>query len=451
MTTLAITLGLIFAVFCGVLAVAHSLRAGRMTLLDWALLALGGMYGLGWALVVAVTQAGGNPFWEGWINPAEALYPLHTMSALLLTVGIGFGWYAPARLFRHRPMRQFSGRDPAARPWVLAFWLILLLSVLTQWFYTRAYGGFLELLDYSRLIRAGIFEVDNPLSFLKPFGGLAMISAYGFFGLWLSRRHGLATFLGLALSFLFSLYILYSSLGRMGFLVFLATFPLGAALAYRRNPLKLLLAGSAVFSAIIVLAYGVSVWLDTRAADTLLEFMARELAFPFASFFAQWSAGEHLFRGFRDFIAAPLFLLPSSWWINWVETVGQINTTVIMGAPKGESGVTGAIPVDLLTLGLMQVHIAGIPVVGFMFGVLLRVLQFLVDRIPMSGVRGVFEAYISLKIAALGVFYAQPNLIVSGNFALMMGVAIIVSMVVIARIRVFPPRLVSRTLARKYS
>jgi hypothetical protein len=449
-TTLAIALGLFFAVFCGILAVAHSTQLGRITLLDWSLLALGGVYGLGWAVVVAVTQAGGNPHWEDWIYPFAALYPLHTLAALLLTVSVCFGWYAPAALLRHRPLRNFSGRDPAARPWEMAFWSMLLLAVILQWLYAMAYGGLIGSLDYSNLIRSAIFEQHNPLSFLKPFGGLAMISAYGFWGLWLSKRRGIATLSGMTLSFVFSLYILYSWLGRIGFLVFLAIFPLGVGLARRRNPLKLLVAGSTAFVAIIIMAYGISVWLNLKAADSLCEFIARELSFPFGSFFAQWSTGEHLFRGFRDIIAAPLYILPSSWWTNWVESLSQINTTVIMGSPKGEGGVTGGIPVDLLTLGLMQTHAVSIPVVGLMFGILLRLMQFCVDNIPLSGVRGVFEAYIALKIAVLGVFYAQPNLIVSENFAFMVGTVIILSMVVLKRYKVFSPRVFRQSTVRQH-
>jgi hypothetical protein len=429
----------------------HTMKAGRMTLLDWSLLAIGGMYGLGWVLVVAVTKAGGNQTWERWLTPFEALYPLHTLAALLVVIGVISGWYLPAPLLRTRPVKQFTGIDRKAAPWARAFWFMLLSAIIIQWFYSLAYGGFLNLLDYSSLIRSAIFEVQNPLSFLKPFGGLAMIAAYGFFGLWLSGRRKLGTMLGLTLSFTFSLYILYSWLGRMGFLVFLATFSLGLALTRWRNPHKLMFWGSMIFVVILAGAYGVSVWLNLKAADSFLVFLARELSFPFGSFFAQWNNGEHLFRGFLDFVAAPLYLLPSSWWSNWLESVGQVNTAVIMGAPKGEAGVTGAIPVDLLTLGLMQAHLVGIPIVGFIFGMMLRFLQFILDRIPLVGVRAVFEAYIALKIAVLGIFYAQPNLVVSGNFALIVGAGIIVMFLKIKRLRVFQASVFKQTSLREAS
>jgi len=321
---------------------------------------------------------------------------------------------------------------------------MLLVSVGMQWFYTMAYGGFLEYLNYSVSIRSATFIIDNPLSFLRPFGGLAMIAAYGFFGLLLSGRRNLGSVLGLALSFAFSLYILYSWLGRMGFLLFLATFPLGAALARRRNPIKLIVLGVLAFAAILGGAYGVSVWLTIKAGADFPGFLARELSFPFASFFAQMDNGEHLFRVFFDFVVAPVYLLPSSWWTNWIEPVSQVNTAVILGAAKGEKGVTGGIPVDLLTLGLMQAHILGIPIVGAMFGALLRVLQSLIDRIPLPGLHGVFEAYVALKLAVFAVFYAQPDLVVSGNFVLILGVIMIFLSVKVKRLRIFPVSITKR-------
>lgn len=192
--------------------------------------------------------------------------------------------------------------------------------------------------------------------------------------------------------------------------------------------------------AIIVSAYYVSVWLNVKAADSLPDFVARELGFPFGSFFAQLGTGDHLFRAFKDFVVAPLFLLPSSWWSTWVEDVSQVNTALIMGAPKGEQGVTGGIPVDLLTLGLMQAHVLGIAVVGAMFGVLLRFVQGLLDRIPNPGVRAVFGAYAALKLAVLGIFYAQPALFVSGNFDFLTTALFITFFLYLPRLRWFPYR-----------
>ena len=436
MTGLGISLGIGFALLCGLLAILHSSRLRRVTLLDWTLLGLGGGYGLGWALVISVTRDGNNPTWAGWIEPFDSLYPFYSMCALLLLVGTGLGWMLINHLLRNR-VAVFKSRPRfhSMRRWAAAFWFLLALAVFAQWLYTRAYGGFFDLLLYSKLIRASIFPTDNPFSFLKPFGELAFIAAFGFFGLWHSGRRKIGITLGLSLSFVFSLYVLYSFLGRLGFMVFVVTFPLGWFLSRQPSPLTSLAMMVTVFVLMLMGSYGVSVWLNIKSAADLTVFLVRELSFPFVSFFAQWDAQEHLFRGFRDFLFAPLFLLPSSWWTNWVGDVGQVNTTLIMGAPKGEYGVTGSIPVDLITLGLMQLKVLGIPLVGMLFGALLRVLQHWLDRISQPGARAMFEAYVALKIPVLGIFYAQPALVVSGNFALIAGALIIFVFLRFPRVR----------------
>lgn len=188
---------------------------------------------------------------------------------------------------------------------------------------------------------------------------------------------------------------------------------------------------------ILLGAYETSVWLDIKAADNLSSFLARELAFPFMSFFAQLDVGEHLLRAFRDFVFAPAYLLPSSWWTNWVEDVGQINTAVIMGAPKGEQQVTGSVPVDLLTLGLMQASLVGIGGVGLLFGAALRVIQRILDSVKDVHVRSVFEAYSAIKLGVIAVFYAHPSLVVSGNFDFLVAVILIAVFAKSSRIRFF--------------
>lgn len=422
MVELAVFIGLSFAFFCGILALVHCSWCGRITLLDWSLLAVGGMYGLGWVLVVLVTNAGGNPFWQPWITPFQEIYPIHTLAACLLVIGILIGWF-PFSKGLPISRRVVSSQNIQLTSWSVAFWMLLFISLVCQWLYAQAYGGLLEMLKYTDLIRSSLFDFmpNNPWSFLQPFGGLAMISAYGFFGLNIGCRCTAKNLLGLLFSFLFSLYILYSWSGRIEFLVFISVFILGELLSRKFKPLVMLVFVGSVFAGILILAYGVSLWLNIKAADTILEFLARELAYPFGSFFAQWDQDKLLYRGFIDFILTPLFLLPSSWWATWYESADQVNTTIIMGAPKGEAGVTGGIPVDLLTLGLMQAHLLGVIAIGTMFGLFLRFLQVLIDCIPLIGVRSAFEAYVALHIATLAVFYAQPNLVISGNFALIVG------------------------------
>lgn len=439
MADLAIILGFVFFIFCLLFVLIHSLRIGRLTLLDWSFLGMGGVYGFGWSLIAYMSKEGGNPRWEQWILPNEHLYPMYTILTFLLLGSVWLGWIIFGTI-NHRAFLIFkmplSDKNYESRL-VKAMWFIFIFSIVTQWLYTRAYGGFLGLLDYSRLIRSAIFLVDNRFSFLRPFGGLALYASYGYFGLCLIKKRNIFVWLGLFLSILFSLYILYSWMGRIGFLTYIMTFILGMIFFSKRKPIFLLLTGFIILFLILSGAYMVSLWFNLKPADNLIEFIARELSFPYVNFFAQLDYGENLFRLFKDLFLAPIYLLPSSLWTKWVENVSQVNTALIMGAPKGEQGVTGEIPVDLLTLGLMQASIFGIVIVGMIFGIFLKILQSLIDTIKNLGIRSVFEAHIALKIAVLGVFYAQPALVVSGNIALLFTAVIMFAFIRIPIIRLF--------------
>lgn len=438
MTELTVALGTVFMFFCMGFVLLRSKRLRRVTLLDWAILGMGGIYGGGWALVAFVTKNGGNPFWAPWLLPLEGMYPIHTLSAFILLGATYFGWLLGGVLkFRlwTEPLIVALGRAQVRM--VYAAWLLFFIAIVMQWLYTRAYGGFLGLLELSASIRSSIFTVVNPLSFLQPFGGLTIFSSYLFFGFWLDGYRRFSVKFGFVFSFIFSLYILYSFLGRIGFLIYISTFTLGIFLKKRVVATVLLVCGGLILIGILVAAYNISVWLNIKAADNLVSFLGRELSFPFVSFFSQVDSGEHVMRLFRDFLYAPIYLLPSSWWSNWVEDVSQINTALILGAPMGEQGVTGGVPIDMITLGMMQAGGLGVIGVGLTFGTSLRIIQRLLEKVSSLGVRSVFEAHVAIKLAVLTVFYAQPAQVVSGNFDFFFSVVIIICCVIRPRINLF--------------
>lgn len=436
--TLTIFLAAFFTAFCLAVVAVRSVRLKRVTLLDWCLLGMAGVYGVGWALVAYVTHQGGNPLWEAWLVPNERIYPLHTLSAFPLVGGIWLGWMLVGTLnsVRRPPTPRVI---PCQARLTLVAWVLWLMAFVAQWLYSGAYGGFVGLLDYAALIRSGIFPIKNPWSFLRPFGGLALVASFVFYGLWLSRYRTLAVRAGLMLSVLFSLYILYSWLGRMSFLVYIVTFLLGPSILANTRPYALWIKGVFAMTTTLILAYFLSVALNLKAADNLTMFLARELSFPFVSFFAHLSSRQITYRWFYDLVVAPVFLLPSSVWTRWVENISQVNTALIMGAPKGEQGVTGSIPVDLLTLGLLQASIPGIVLVGVAFGGLLRATERFIRFIPDPGVRACLEAYVALKVAVLNVHYAEPALLVGGNFHLILAAFLVVVATKMPRISLRAP------------
>lgn len=86
MTESAVLLGFSYFLFCLFFAAVHSWRVGRLNLLDWAVLSMGGGYGLGWVVVIWVTTQGKNPGWERWLLPFESFYLLHTAAAFILLI-----------------------------------------------------------------------------------------------------------------------------------------------------------------------------------------------------------------------------------------------------------------------------------------------------------------------------------------------------------------------------
>lgn len=426
MVDIAIALGFLLGIACAILAVGHSLRARRVTLIDWSVLGIGGMYGVGWSLVLIATQAGENATWANWILPYSDMFWLHSCLVLVLLGGMWFGWsVAGTSRSGKRTRVTAASTQRMQRQAEEASWFLLIAGLAAQWLYSRAYGGFIGVLDHSGAIRSGIFPVNNPLSFLKPFGALVHFAAFGFTGVGITKRRRIGPGFGFALAIVASLYVLYLWRGRLGAMVFLATFPLGVLFLTERRPLKLMAKGGMLFLLVLMGTYGISIALNLKPADSWLAFFGRELSFPFASFFGQLDSGEHLFRAFKDIFMAPLYVLPSSLWSQWIDNVSQINTALIMGAPKGEDGVTGTIPVDLLTLGLMQASVFGVPIVGAIFGMMLRVAERMLERIAHAGVREVLRAYVTLKVAVVGVFYSYPAHLVASNVPLIVGVGVL--------------------------
>lgn len=410
----------IYFVLCTVLFFYRVRKFEKISLIDWSIFCLGGIYGAGWIVVISVTSQGGNPTWENWLLPHQENFLLHNLAGFIILISLLFGWKIVGK------SHAADSNSPVKRvnfDWKrlnLCAWVLLIISIVCQAIYTSAYGGFIAMLEYSMAIRSASIDIENSYSFLQPFGGLALFSSYIFYGLRIDKHKKVSATFGFLLSVAFSLYIMFSLLGRMGFLMYIITLAYGKIIAAKKRPMQVAIFSTILLSIIPVLAYYLSLAFDIKGADSLLEFMARELSFPFVSFFAQLDFRANLSRLFIDFIVSPLYLLPSSWWRGWLPDLGQVNTAIVLGAEKGVAGVTGAVPVDIITLGLTQLHLIGIFFVGGAFGAMLRYLQNVTERIPNDGVRSVLTSYVTIKIAAFALFYSHPSQFVQGNFSLLL-------------------------------
>lgn len=207
---------------------------------------MGGVYGVGWSIVVGITWSGGNPTWENWILPYTHLPHSHRPNIRARGSDIfGLAGYSVLCFRgRQRTTSVGSGVRNQEKSLLIAMWCLLIISFGMQWLYTLAYGGFLGILEYSRSIRSAIFPIQNRL---EPFFNLLVVSpclllSFGFFGCGY-RDIDVQQFGRGFVCLCYSRYILYSWMGRIGFLTYLATFVLGAILYRRPRPFSLLFSG----------------------------------------------------------------------------------------------------------------------------------------------------------------------------------------------------------------
>lgn len=378
--------------------------------IDMTVLTMGVVYGLMFPLVVH----GGSRSHRFIDNSLDYIY-LHTTAAFVGTLGLLIGWQAVSSYRHHRLGTFFSYVN--CRALVKWLYVMLICAFITQYLYTYDYGGFINYFEYNVLIRSGILPdyERSQFSFLAPFRNFTVLACIGFWGLMLSKQHRPIIIVGFALSTIGASYALYSAYGRVGMATFVAIFPVSLLLKYRVNYL-IWFGGYFILALLgVVFIYLISNILGIKGSDSIREYIAREASFPFVSFFANLNEGSHFYL-FRDIILAPMYLLPSSM-IN-ISDASVINTTIIEGAPKGTLGVTGSIPTDMLTFGLMQFHFPGIFIYSVLLGYIIRIAFIVANSFRVEGMRCAAVAYVMIKISIFTVFYAYPKHIIMTHFCI---------------------------------
>jgi hypothetical protein len=86
---------------------------------------------------------------------------------------------------------------------------------------------------------------------------------------------------------------------------------------------------------------------------------------------------------------------------------------------------------------LMQLSVLGIPIVGLLFDGLSRMINYLIKSIPRRGLAAVLEAYLVIKVGTLFILSAQPALVVSGNFDLLISRFAFAPLLSMPRLRIY--------------
>lgn len=408
----------------------------KLPIISWSFLAVALIYGVGSSVVFSATLDGVIYLRSDIVLSSINYWSFYGPLVLILTIGIFLGWRLPILgKAQVKKLSKYSFDIELDRMMLVAY-ILLIIGFLLRWLYVQPYGGFVGYLAYNQAIRAGIFEIDNPYSFFKPFGALVFFSSYFFWALLLSKYRMILASLGFILSVLFSLYVLYSNAGRVSFILYLASFVI-AYVSIKKISSRVILTFCFIgFPLTLVTLFYISNYFGLKASESVSGFVIKETSFIYVSFFAQLAEG-HLFRLFTDFIFAPTHLMPSSITSKLFEfqEASQTNTALISGAIKGQKGVTGTIPVDLLTLGLMQINVVGIFPVGVMFGYFIKYVDYFLYLIKNTSLRSILFAYASLRLGFVGLLYAYPAHFVGGLFPFIVLMFILLVISFVSRIK----------------
>jgi len=433
--------GISFFAFCAAFVLFHMQKTRDFQPVDFTIMSMGLVYGALFPIVVHGADSVRYPG-SDFIQASSGFILAHTASAIIAVIGVFLGWCAMSQRRRDRLGLFFS----ESRPKRIIFWLYVMTitAFVTQYLYTRDYGGFIGYFAFNRLVRSGLFDQfdRSQFSFLAPFGGMTVIACYGFWGMILSRYRGVLIWVGFLMSLSFSCYYLLASAGRVSMVIFLAILLMSFMLVRRTNYMIWFLSIPLAAPAALFAIFLISNLLNLKAADDITYFIAKESSFPFTAFFAQLNEG-YLFFMFYELIFSPAYLLPSSLTGSWFPSATDFNTEIIWGVRKEVGGTTSGMPTDMLTFGLMQFHVLGVFIYAFAFGYLLRVFTSIAGSFPLMGMSSVFVSYVVIKIGIFAVFYSQTQHIVRGNFA---AIAVILAAIGLRAIR----RLLSRHHAPRY-
>ena len=423
--------GISFLVFCMSFVLLRMHYVREFQAIDFTIIAMGLVYGALFPVVVhgaPTNNFPGNQF----IIASSNIIIAHTIAAYLCVIGTYIGWCAVPIKRRHRLGKFFS----LVRPQRMVIWLYVMIAVafMSQYLYTKDYGGFVGYFGYNRLVRSGLFDFfeRSRFSFLFPFGGMSVIASFAFWGLIISKRSSFAIWIGFTLSLITSTYFLLASSGRVSIAIFFAILIMSIMFVRRTNYMIWYILFPSFVPVGIFLIFLTSNYLNLHAADNIRYFITKEASFIFVSFFAQLTEGS-LFNVFYELVVSPAYLMPSSLTDSWLATASDINTEIIMGSRKGVDGVTGSIPTDIITFGLMQFHLIGVPIYAFIFGYFLRVASIISGSFPLRGLSAVFTAYVIMRIGVFGVFYSYPKHIMLSNFPALVVILVMVSFSIIKR------------------
>lgn len=303
--------------------------------------------------------------------------------------------------------------------------LLLVVGIVSDFLYCRAYGGYLAYLEYSALIRSGITNiVNNRWSFLIVFRNCVKIASYLFFSqIKKNGKFQYKQFGFFLISFVYSLLILYSNKGRISFLIYITVFVITYLL--NRKRIKFINIKMIFFVICIFLLFcmGIGKISDVVGRSSRFdgfELLYNEVAFVFSNFKLLLNELDiSNIRLFADIIFYPLYLLPSSLWRKIMpNTASDVMTILALGNKKGQGGVFGEVPIDAISIGYLQFGIIGVFIFAIFFGIISAQMYILISKKLDNKSREILQVYVIIDLFLRSLIYADSYNIVQRSFPL---------------------------------
>ncbi len=314
----------------------------------------------------------------------------------------GFADIMPSKEERKHPTRLSTA-------FTLAALGLFLVGIVADILYMWAYGGYIEYMKYSSDVRSGINNFVNPWSFMMPLRDCIPFASL----LFLSQinRKNKHIFVPLFLvAFIHACMVYYSNRGRLPFALYfmvLAMFLFFRLFRFTTVTRRLLVGGGGISVAFLVLLVVLGNVLSRSNTTNIVTMLCEETAFFFANPKVLFD-NVFSYRFFFDYLTYPLYLLPSSLWRRIVpDTASDMLTIFIDGSKKGENGVYGEAPVDMITLAYYQLNIAGVIVVALAWGMLFAFIYKRLGRLTHKPSALMLGMYLLLELALRSIFYCD--------------------------------------------
>lgn len=413
MIAFPVILSLALAVAVGLYAKMRIAHGRRIDVLSWSMLGISGVYGIIHCLIMLVPSMGHARYWLS-MSVGDHIY--HLLFTIVMVVFVVLGWSIASKPLQRSAQVVSSDLESHRRVLLLLAVALLFVAVLTQLLYTMPLGGPIAALDYSIAVRSGTNTIYNPFSALARMPGFVFISCAIFLGYMLSGRSKLWVYLIFLFALLFAAYTLYNWLARLYVVYIVGTIIIGGLLTRTNSPVRYVFPAIAMCVVGIFSIYKLSALFDFKAQASFLEFVTKEFSFVYTAFAAYIRLADPVHLHFGSLWGVPFYLLPASMLPDFVPSAVELNTVRITGFPKGVGGNTSGMPVDLLTLGLMQLGIAGLVITSCCFGAFLRLVQFAVDCISVRAIRITVGVYVGFMFGIHGLFYADPSVFLKEAF-----------------------------------